>query len=206
MGDVQTETEVLEIVYATAGTGPLLERVYTAVIEGTGITPESLARSVRERFETFAPTETACFRRACKEPGPLDVGDELDIKIALLGNCRVRVVHVDPRSVTLRTLKGHPEAGRISFGALRDGKGRPAFRIVSRTRASGLKSYLGYLVLGKQMQSRCWIRFIDRVAADSGGRVAGGRIRVRTREAVEDAGDRGECDTPTLDCGQPLGD
>jgi hypothetical protein len=198
----ETATEDCQVVYANEGTGPLLERDYTAVVEGTGVTPEALVKAVRERFERFAPTETACFRRSDREPGPLDVGDEMDIKIALLGDCRVRVVHVDEHGVTLRTLKGHPEAGRITFAGFRDEKGRPVFRIRSRTRASGVTSYLGYMLLGKQMQSRCWIRFIDRVVADSGGRIAGGRIQVRTRKVGEEAADcRGACDAPTFACG-----
>ena len=199
MAEIVAEDQA--IVYASEGTGPLLERDYRVVVEGTGLTPETLVKALRERFEKFAPTETACFRRAGKEPGPLDVGDELDIKIALLGDCRVRVAHVDTLGITLRTLKGHPEAGRITFGALRDEKGRTVFRILSRTRASGLTSYLGYLVLGKQMQSRCWIRFIDRIVADSGGRVAGGRVQVRTRKVTEDATDCTGCDSPTFACG-----
>lgn len=197
MGEIATATEDSEIVYATEGTGPLLERDYTAVVEGTGITPETLVRAVRERFESFAPTETACFRRSGQAPGPLDVGDVLDIKIALRGDCRVRVVHVDPHGVTLRTLKGHPEAGRITFGAFRDDKGRTVFRILSRTRASGLTSFLGYFVLGKQMQARCWIRFIDRLVTDCGGRIASGRVKVRTRKVADDAGDCPGCETPT---------
>ena len=65
-------------------------------------------------------------------------------------------------------------------------------------KASGLTNYLGYLLLGKQLQSRCWIRFIDRVAGSCEGRIAG-RIRVRTRRVDETAGDRGEEDTPTFD-------
>ncbi len=191
------ETTDLEIVYASEGTGPLLERDYTAVVEGNGVTPETLVKAVRERFERFAPAETACFRREGCEPGPLDVGDVMEIKIALLGKCRVRVVHVDDHGVTLRTLKGHPEAGRITFGAFRDEKGRPVFRILSRTRASGLSSYLGYFVLGKQMQSRCWIKFIDKIAQDCGGRIASGRIKVRTGKVVDGDGDCPGCHAPT---------
>jgi len=197
----ETATEDRQGVYASEGTGPLLERDYSAVVEGMGVTPETLVRALRERFERFAPSETACFRRSDREPGPLDVGDEMDIKIALLGDCRIRVVHADTLGVTLRTLKGHPEAGRITFGAFRDEKGRPVFRILSRTRASGLTSYLGYMVLGKQMQSRCWIRFIDRVITDCGGRVAGGRVQVRTRKVSEEAADRQGSETPTFACG-----
>jgi hypothetical protein len=203
------EREVREVVCAVQGAGPLLERDYSAAIAAADCTPEDVGMKLRTDFEEFAPPETAVFRRAGegRARSPLEVGDELEIRIALRGLCRVRVVHADDRSLTLRTLKGHPEAGRITFGAGRDDRGRLTFRIVSRTRASGLLNYMGYLLLGKQLQSRCWIRFIDRVAASCGGRVAG-RIRVRTRRVDECAGDRGEEDSPTFarDCPLPAGD
>jgi len=205
MASVQAEAkkEVREIICAVHGCGPLLERDYCAAIEGANCTPEQVGTMLRNRFAEFAPPETAVFRRDGGEGGgakaPLDVGDELEIRIALLGHCRVRIVHADARSLTMRTLKGHPEAGRITFGAGRDAEGRLTFRILSRTRASGLTNYLGFLIMGKQLQARCWIRFIDRVAEACGGRIVG-RIRVRTHRTDEDPADRGERDTPTFAC------
>lgn len=189
--------ESLEAVSAAQGAGPLLERDYSAVIEATASTPEDLGALLRERFPEFGPPETAIFDREGRAAAPLDVGDELSIRIALLGPCRVRVVCADPRSLTLRTLKGHPEAGRITFGAGRDDRGRLTFRILSRARASGLLNYLGFFVLGKQMQARCWIRFIDRLAAASGGRVAG-KIRVTTRRVEPSPADGPGGDDPTF--------
>lgn len=193
--------EGLEAVPAAAGAGPLLERDYSAAIVGTRFSPEQMGALIREHFVEFAPPETASFRCEGDEKRPLEVGDEMNIRITLRGHCKVRVVHHDTRSMTLCTLEGHPEAGRISFGACRDADGRLMFRILSRTRASGMLNYLGYLFIGKQMQSRCWIRFIDRVASKCGGRVDG-RIRVRTRKVAEEPGDRDECDTPTFSCGK----
>jgi hypothetical protein len=198
---IEVEKEIEEIVCATQGAGPLLERDYSATIEGASCTPEQVGAMIRGRFEEFAPPETAVFRRTGGDTTPLDVGDEMEIRIALRGRCKVRVIHIGACSLTMRTLKGHPEAGRITFGAGRDERGRLTFRILSRTRASGLLNYLGFLVMGKQLQARCWIRFIDRVAASCGGRVAG-RIRVRTRKVAEQPGDRGEADTPTFTCGE----
>jgi hypothetical protein len=200
MSDVQSRPEAAEIVWATEGVGPLLERDYSAVIEGTTHTPEQVGALLRDRFETFAPPETALFRRTGGEGDPLDISDEMEIRIALLGGCRVRVVHLDGRSLTLRTLAGHPEAGRITFGADHDERDRLRFRILSRTRANGRLNYVGYLLMGKQMQARCWIRFIDRVAEATGGRVAG-RIRVRTRKVAEEPGDRDGLDAPTFSSG-----
>jgi Domain of unknown function (DUF1990) len=195
----QAEEEALEFVSAAQGTGPLLERDYSAVIEGASCTPEQVAMMIREHFEEFAPPETAVFQRAGDKRTPLEVGDEMEIRVALRGQCKVRVVHFDDRSLTLRTLKGHPEAGRITFGAGRDEQGRLTFRILSRTRASGLLNYLGYLLLGKQLQARCWIRFIDRVAGACGGRIPG-RIRVRTRKVGEERADCEILDEPCFNC------
>jgi len=152
---------------------------------------------LRERFVEFAPAETAAFDRADRHTGPLGVGDELDIRIALAGQCRVRVIHYDEQSLTLRTLCGHPEAGRITFGADRDERGRLIFRIRSRARSRGLLQYFGFFVLGKQMQGRCWIRFIRRVAEVCGGRIEG-HIHVSSRKVDEDPGDRAGADAPTF--------
>ncbi len=195
-----TEEKAAEVVDATQGVGPLLERDYSGVITGSECTPEQIGAMLCEHFEAFAPAETAVFERGSGGDGKLQIGDELDIRIALQGGCRVRVVHQDERSLTLRTLEGHPEAGRITFGADCDDAGRLTFRIRSRTRASGYLSYLGYLVLGKQMQSRCWIRFIDRMAARCGGEIEGS-IRVRTRKVEEEESDRKGHDEPTFRCG-----
>src|SRR4051812_43529226 len=198
MSDQQAEMEAVGVVYASEGAGPLVERDYFAAIEDTSCTPERVGAMLRERIEEFAPPETAVFRRDGAGAGPLQIGDELDIRIALRGPCRVRVVCLDDRSLTLRTLQGHPEAGRITFGAGRDEMGRLTFRIRSRARASGLLNYVGYLLMGKQLQARCWIRFIDRVADACGGRVVG-RIRVRTRRVEPEPADCGGPDCPTFD-------
>jgi hypothetical protein len=199
MNRVETRSMAGEATCATDGRGPLLERDYLAVIGGASCEPEDAARLIRGQFEQFAPPETARFERtdghAC-----LEVGDELAIRVALRGECRVRVIHCDARGLTLRTLRGHPEAGRITFGADRDGDGRLTVRIRSRTRASCWSNYLGFLLLGKQLQSRCWIRFLDRVAETCGGRVHG-RVRVNTRRVEPEPGDGPDRDEPTFRAG-----
>jgi hypothetical protein len=186
------------IVYASQGYGPLLKREYVAVIDGSDCTPEALADRVRTDFTAFAPRETARFECEERAEGePLCVADVLDIRLSLVGSCRVKVVHVDDRSLTLRTMDGHPELGRITFASGRDDQGRLRFSIVSRTRANGLANFTGFLLMGKQMQSRCWINFIGNLAEACGGKVLDA-VKVRT-EAVEEApADRpGGPDEPT---------
>jgi hypothetical protein len=187
------------IQYATDGSGPLLQRDYWAALEGPGCEPEDVAARLRAHFERYAPPETATFYRSDDPDRRLGVGDEMSIRIALLGGCRVRVVHHDSRSLTLRTLKGHPEAGRITFGAYRDDGGRLVFRIRSRTRAAGPIMLAGYFLMGKQLQSRCWIKFVDGVAQDCGGRIVD-CIHVRTTKVEEQPGDGPGEDSPTFAC------
>jgi hypothetical protein len=119
----------------------------------------------------------------------LQVGDLLEIELALVGNCAVKVVHVDGLRLTMRTLEGHPEAGLISFSAGRDDQGRSFFEIRSRTRANGLLNFAGFLLVGKQMQARCWINFIGNLVESLGGRIPGA-VKVRTRVAREQPTDR----------------
>ena len=189
-----------EIRYASEGSGPLVERDYRAIFRGVDRTPEEVAEVVRARFPDFAPSETAVFRRCEDQCPPLVVGDVMEIKITLLGLCRVRVVHSDSRSVTLRTLEGHPEAGRITFGAYLEGD-KLAFRILSRTRQASFLKYLGYLVLGKQLQSRCWIGFLWKLAETLGGTLEG-PVRVSTKAVKDRPSDWGATDTPTFYCAE----
>lgn len=178
MSGTSIASEFRDVIYAAAGAGPLLQRDYGAVIESGPCSPEDLARLLRERFVEFGPRETAAFERSGGS-GPLKVGDEMAIRIGGVMPCRVRVVQADDLVLTLRTLCGHPEAGRISFKAGRDDQGRLTFHIRSRARSGGLLHYLGFLVLGRTMQARCWIRFIGRLAETCGGRLSG-PVRVRT--------------------------
>lgn len=192
------ETEAPKPLPAAKGAGPLLQRDYVGVVEGAGCSPEEVMNMVRQRFTDLAPSETADFECAESKGRPLNVGDDLKIRIGGFFPCQVRVVQTNAHCLTLRTLAGHPEAGRISFQAARDDRGRLTFQIRSRARASGPIHLLGFLLLGRTMQARCWIRFIGSVVDACGGRLDG-PVEVRTARVVEDAADRGECDRSTFD-------
>jgi hypothetical protein len=192
-----TRVEGPDVLPASKGAGPLLQRDYWAVIAGTSLSPEEIITKVRQSFPDFAPPETAAFDRGGRPANPLEVGDQMDICIAMLGGCKVRVVHTDRLSLTLRTLEGHPEAGRITFGCGRDDQGRIVFRIRSRTRAGGWVKYLGFLLMGKQMQSRTWIRFIGNLAHACGGSVQGS-VQVSTIRVADRFADEGGLDAPTF--------
>ncbi len=186
------------VTFASEGRGPLLQRDYRVVIEDSDLSPEEVAERVKTRFPDFSPPHTARFCRTDRGEGePLQVGEDMDITVALKGGCQVRVVHEDERSLTMRTLKGHPEAGRITFSADQDEDGHLVFTIRSRTKAGDWMSYVGYMLIGKQMQARTWTRFLENVVKESGGRQVGS-IEVSTRKVEEREADRADLDSPTI--------
>lgn len=147
--------------------GRLLQRDYWAVIKGSRARPREVMELVAARFSEFAPSELAAFRRTAGE-GPLAVGDVLEVHIRATGTYRVRVTHCDENSFTLTTLPGHPESGRITFGAYPNELGDVIFHIRSRARSGSVGHYLGFVAVGEAMQTETWAEFVNRVALTVG--------------------------------------
>ncbi|SDE33921.1 protein of unknown function [Myxococcus virescens] len=157
------------------GAGPLLQRDYWAVIRDCRVSPKELMRWVAVRFAEFAPSEFCVFERGHPERGgqPLELGDELTVKIQGAGTFAVRVIHQDAQSFTLGTLHGHPEAGRITFGAYRNARDDVIFHIRSRARSGSTFHYLGFVTAGDAMQTNTWTEFVLRAALTAGDGVHG---------------------------------
>lgn len=96
------------------------------------------------------------------------------VNIRMAGDYRVRVLQQSKTSFTLGTIEGHPEAGKITFGAYRNDLGDVIFHIRSRARSSSRKFYMGFLALGDAMQTETWIEFVERVALSAGEGVLSG--------------------------------
>ncbi len=170
-----------------AGAGPLLQRDYWAVIKNSRVSPSELMRWVALRFPEFAPSELCVFEH--KDPShlgaPLAPGDELTVKIMGAGTFSVRVIHQDAQSLTIGTLHGHPEAGRITFGAYRNAHGDVIFHIRSRARSGSTFHYLGFVTAGDAMQTNTWTEFVLRAALTAGDGVLG-VIHADTMELVDE--------------------
>jgi hypothetical protein len=166
-----------------SGAGKYLERDYWAVIAQCRLRPSELMHAIRQRFVEFAPEELAGFR-SLGENRMLSVGDELEVQIAAAGTCFVRVLHVDEQSLTLGTLTGHPEAGRITFGAYCNARDDVIFHIRSRARSGSRLMYAGFLTAGEAMQTNTWTDFIAAVAQTFGDGVIG-FIHAETREVAD---------------------
>lgn len=180
---------------AQQGAGPLLQRDYWARIKDARLGPAEIMDDVARRFCAYAPPELVVFDRGREAEQPLEVGEELEVRIRVAGRCRVRVVCRDRQSLTLATMAGHPEAGRITFGAYRDDEGIVIFHIRSRARASSELRYLGWLVAGEPMQTNTWTDFVKAVAVTFGEGVVG-YVHAETTQ-IEDEG-QGEDDDPVL--------
>lgn len=189
-------TEDADLLAASEGAGPLLQRDYWGVLKGCGMKAPEVAALVRERFLDFPPEEIVVFSRQEGAEGPLDVGEELGVKIRMAPDTAVRVVHVDDNSLTLCTKKGHPEAGRITFGAYRNDRGDLVFHIRSRARSSSSKHLAGFLALGEAMQTNTWTDFIDCLAHTIGEGIIGA-IQAETIEMDEEEGEEA-LSTPTF--------
>ena len=180
---------------AADGVGPLLQRDYWAVIRESRLSCSEVASLVRRRFEDFPPAATTAFRRRQGGERPLEVGDEMEVAIHMAGTTGVRVLHVNSNSLTVGTKKGHPEAGRITFGAYPNEQNDVVFHIRSRARSGSATDYAGFLTAGDPMQTNTWTDFIDHVAHSAGDGVLGA-IHVSTKQ-VTDEGDEAK-DGPTF--------
>jgi Domain of unknown function (DUF1990) len=168
-----SEPLLADVQLSSAGCGALLQRDYWGVIAECRVSPVQLMEDLRRRFCEFPPPELVKFSRAGECGKPLEVGDELDIVIHMATACRVRVVARDPHSVTLATLAGHPEAGRITFGAYRHESGQVVFHIRSRSRSGSSAFSAGFAAIGEAMQTNTWVEFVEAIANTYGAGVVG---------------------------------
>ena len=194
MGDQGKES--IRLQPASDGVGPLMQRDYWAVLQGCPLSPHALISRVREQFLDFPPEELVVFRRLEEEPRPLEVGDELEVVIRMKEPVKVRVIHMDDNSITLGTAEGHPEAGRITFGAYRNEHEDVIFHIRSRARSASLVEYAGFLMTGDPMQTNTWTGYIDGLAHLVGDGVRGA-IHAEEQKVDPEDGDE-TLDTPTF--------
>lgn len=168
-------SQAADLLLPEQGAGPLLQRDYWAVINGCQHPPSKVMEWVQRRFADFAPKELCVFGRvdSAREGEPLELGEELSVKIQGAGTFGVRVIHKNEQSFTLATLPGHPEAGRITFGAYRNEHGDVIFHIRSRARSGSTFHYVGFVTAGEAMQTNTWTEFVLRAAVTAGEGVVG---------------------------------
>lgn len=177
-----------DIQFACDGTGPLWQRDYWGVIRSCRVDPKALVRVVRERFDDLAPKEFVRFNSGKGTGRPLSEGDDLVVHIRMAPEAGVRVIHVCDASLTLATLKGHPECGKITFGSYCNDRGDVVFHIRSRARSKSSLDLAGFLTVGDAMQTSTWSDFIDRLSHIVGEGIVG-EIYAEKQEVEDDPQD-----------------
>jgi hypothetical protein len=180
---------------ATDGAGPLLQRDYWAKIAGSRFSPEEIIVLLSQQFPRFAPEAIATF--AFVQVPPLKVGDEMHIHIRGYGDCHVRVLLMQPRSITLITLEDHYEAGRITFGAWQEGN-EIVFKIRSRARVRSRPHVVPFLSGGHVFQKQMWVHFVQNVAQECNAELEVD-VHEETEEVRADLADLGETIAPTFE-------
>ena len=178
---------------AARGAGPLLQRDYWAVLADCDMKPSELMAHVKSHFCDLPPAALVEF----VAPSGLVKDAKLDILIKPQQRCGVRVIHDDAQSVTLATLEGHPEAGRITFACYRNVAGDRIFHIRSRARSTSVLKRLGFLAIGDAMQTNTWADFIRNAAASVGATIPDA-IHADTHEVEEQPEDDEPLDSPTF--------
>ena len=182
-----------DLLPATQGAGPLLQRDYWGVFAECPLSPSEMMAQVKANFCALPPAALVSF--SARDGVALNA--VLDVVITPGQRCGVRVVHEDAQSVTLATLEGHPEAGRITFGAYRNPAGEVIFHIRSRARSGTPLHRVGFLAIGDAMQTNTWADFIRNTAASVSARISGG-IHADTHEVDETSEDGEPLRYPTF--------
>ena len=166
-----------------SGAGPLFVRSYQVNITHPQYDAAGLMQHMITNFNTYTPQEMAHFEKTKGDPNKLAVGDEYYIHIIGPWDGPVRVINVTPTAFTFVTLKGHLEAGEITFST----KDRPQqgadlrFRIQSWARSANPITDIVYRIfrVSRFAQTTMWTAFCEQVVQESGGERQG-NIEVMT--------------------------
>jgi hypothetical protein len=164
----------------SGGSGAAFRRLYRVIVEQPLLNAEELMSIVLADPNVACPLEIGRFERGAEVAAPIEVGEEMRVRLPGPWNGPVRVIDVDESSFRLATLRGHMEAGEIEFRA-RDEDGRLVFEIESWARSSDRVFDFLYDRLGiaRELQLDMWAFFLERVAQVSGGSAVHG-IEVHT--------------------------
>jgi hypothetical protein len=153
------------------GFGAMQRRRFWADII-TSLMPEALFDRFRSRFPDLMPWEVEV-RTGKAGPPALQEGAILRFPVPLRDDARVRVVEVNPVSLTLVTLEGHPLAGGVRFLAERRG-GVLRFEVQLYERAAGMVDWLAMRAVGSRVQATIWRTLVESVVEESGGEAPAG--------------------------------
>ncbi len=167
------------------GYGPHFIRRYVVAVAKPEHGAAAVMAKLKEDINAFSPQQNACFTKSRGHARQLQVGDEFAIEICGPNDGTVVVTAVTESSFTFHTLKGHPEAGEITFSVHDEGE-TLRFAIESHARSKNMLTHLMYhtLGVGKMKQGETWTHFCNAVACFAGGER--GEVQVTTYRCDDD--------------------
>jgi hypothetical protein len=161
------------------GRGAAFRRRYSGRVKRPLLSANEVMSVLLRDPNVASPLEIARFERQDGHRRPLELGEEMRVRLPGPWNGPVRVIDVSDRSFRLATLQGHLEAGEIEFRAT-DEADDLLFEIESWGRSTNLIVDFLYdrLRIARELQTDMWMFFLERVAQMSGG--AGVTIYVHT--------------------------
>lgn len=178
--------DLAELQRPSGGYGAAFHRRYRIRVARPLLDARELMSIVLNDPNVACPLEIARFERETSVAGPIEVGDELRVRLPGAWNGPVRATEVSDVSFRLATLRGHMEAGDIEFRAHDAEDGELVFEIESWARSGDPVFDFLYDRLGiaRELQLDMWGFFLERVAQISGGSAENG-IEVYTGRCVD---------------------
>lgn len=148
------------------GVGDLYHRRYYVAYTDGELGADRLIPELLSNLNAASPTEFSTFEPIDKDDDePLEVGDELVVRLPGPWDGPVRIVDITESSFRLATLQGHMEAGEIEFRARTNEHDWTIFEIESWARSGDKIFHWLYdkLPLAREMQLHMWSHFCQRV-------------------------------------------
>jgi hypothetical protein len=146
------------------GVGPTVTRTYATKV-ASSLTAEGVMSAAKSDINRFSDNYDGGPGGIYFDPGRITQGQAHTIYGIPFGPlARVQTTSVSNTSFTFTTMKGHFEAGTITFSAKNIPDGFK-FKIQSVARSSSWLNYAAYHYIGKQFQTATWNNFLHNVEA-----------------------------------------
>ncbi len=169
------------------GVGKVVHRLYSATIRTPKLPAARLLAIIATDPNVIAPSEVLRFEKTRGEPGSLEEGDELLIRMAGPWNAPAKVTRRWAEGFRFAATGGHPQLGQVELRTRDDG-GDIAIEIQTRERAAGVTFHvLQRIKLIQRMQNYTWGEMLQNAAQVAGGQPLE-RITARSWPADSGAG------------------
>jgi pyruvate/2-oxoglutarate dehydrogenase complex dihydrolipoamide dehydrogenase (E3) component/anti-anti-sigma regulatory factor len=152
----------LRVVGPVDGFGQLWQKTYRLNIDGLGLTPQDVVKTLKQNFPAFQPSYNRFYPTA---KGILP-GEVVAIDSSTPGgpvSTGVMVLYADDRSFTFITPQGHPESGWVTFSAF-ETDGKTVAQILGLARANDPVYEAAFRTVGSKMQVKIWTHVLNSLA------------------------------------------